>query len=177
MTPFKRLLPHPWLSLFVFVLWLLLNNSLSGGQIVLALIIALLMPRMTSGFWTIRARIASPAALFGYVLIVLYDIVVANFTVARQVLGRNATLTPAFFRIPLDLTNPLAISVLANTITLTPGTVSCQVDEEARTLLVHALHTDDPLAEATAIKQRYEARLMRIFASPCTSGNAQEESA
>lgn len=177
MSPFKRLLPHPWLSLIVFALWLLLNNSMSAGQIVLALVVALIIPRMTSGFWTIRARIASPSALFGYVLIVLYDIVVANFTVARQVLGRNAALTPAFFRIPLDLTNPLAISVLANTITLTPGTVSCQVDEEARTLLVHALHTNDPEAEAMAIKHRYEARLMRIFASPCTSVDAQEESA
>jgi len=162
----NRVLPHPLLSLIVFALWLLLNNSIAPGQIVLAVIIALILPRVTTGFWTMKAHVASPAALLGYIGIVVYDIIAANFTVARQVLGRNAALRPAFFRVPLDLDNPLAISVLANTITLTPGTVSCQVDENRHQLLVHALHTDDPDGEIAAIKQRYEARLKRIFVSP-----------
>lgn len=169
----NRVLPHPLLSLIVFALWLLLNNSIAPGQIVLAALVGLILPRGTSGFWTLKAHVAAPGALLAYIAIVVYDIILANFTVARQVLGRNDRLRPAFFRVPLTLDNPMAISVLANTITLTPGTVSCQVDENNHCLLVHALHTDDPAAEIAAIKQRYEARLQRIFlnASPHSLGD------
>lgn len=164
MNPVQRhLLPHPFLSGVVLILWLLLNNSLSAGQIVLGIIVALAIPRLTTGFWTPRSHPVAPAALLGYVGIVLIDILLANFTVARQVLGRSRVLKPAFFHVPLALESPMAISILANTITLTPGTVTCQVDEEQRRLLVHALHTEDPAEEAATIKSRYEARLLHIF--------------
>ena len=66
-------------------------------------------------------------------------------------------------RVPLELTHPTAITLLATIITTTPGTVSCVVDEERREILVHALDCDDPAALAAQIKQRYEAPLREIF--------------
>jgi multicomponent K+:H+ antiporter subunit E len=65
--------------------------------------------------------------------------------------------------VPLALTHPTAITLLAAVITTTPGTVSCVVDEERRQILVHALDCDDPAALAAQIRQRYEAPLMEIF--------------
>lgn len=66
--------------------------------------------------------------------------------------------------IPLDIRTPEAITVLAGTITLTPGTVSCDLSECGHALLVHCLHAPEPDSVVTDIKTRYELRLKEIFA-------------
>lgn len=70
----------------------------------------------------------------------------------------------AWIAVPIELTSPEAISMLAGTITLTPGTVVTDVSACGRVLLVHCLHAPDPDAVREEIKTRYEARLKRIFA-------------
>ena len=74
--------------------------------------------------------------------------------------------TPSSFRIivPLRLKQPEAITMLAGTITLTPGTVSADLSDQGHSLLVHVLHTDDADAVREDIITRYEARLLEIFA-------------
>ncbi|MEL6702421.1 MAG: Na+/H+ antiporter subunit E, partial [Pseudomonadota bacterium] len=102
--------------------------------------------------------------MVSYAIIVLWDILVANVQVAWIVLTvPNSKLKPAWISIPLDLKTPEAITVLAGTITLTPGTVSADLSDEGHCLLVHVLHTDDADAERDTIKSRYEARLKEIF--------------
>jgi multicomponent K+:H+ antiporter subunit E len=66
-------------------------------------------------------------------------------------------------QVPLDLTNELAVSLLANTICLTPGTVSAQLSPDQQTLLVHALDCTDPELLIHTIKTRFEAPLKEIF--------------
>ena len=75
----------------------------------------------------------------------------------------NAKLKPAWIIIPLELRQPEAITVLAGTITLTPGTVSADLSDRGHSLLVHVLHTDDPDSVRDEIKSRYERRLQEIF--------------
>ena len=102
--------------------------------------------------------------MLSYALLVLWDIIIANIQVAWIVLTRpNAKLRPAWVVIPLDLQQPEAITVLAGTITLTPGTVSADLSEEGHSLLVHALDAPNPDAIRDEIKNRYERRLMEIF--------------
>jgi multicomponent K+:H+ antiporter subunit E len=96
---------------------------------------------------------------------VLWDIVAANFQVARLILfRRNRDLRSRWLVVPLELRSAEAITTLAGTISLTPGTVSADVAADGRSLLVHALDVADDAAEVARIKSRYEARLMRIFA-------------
>ena len=82
---------------------------------------------------------------------------------ARLILGRPRNLRPAFVVVPLDVRHDLAISLLANTISLTPGTVSAQLSEDRQSLLVHALDIDDQDALVATIKPRYEVPLKEIF--------------
>lgn len=65
--------------------------------------------------------------------------------------------------VPLDLTAPEAITALAGTITMTPGTLSADLSADGKALLVHCLETDDPEGVVATIKQRYERRLKEIF--------------
>ena len=161
----KRLLPHPILTLALAVLWVLLSNSLSPGAILMGLLLGWLIPLFTLRFWPDRVIIRHPFTLLRFGGVVLYDIVVANLTVARLILGRPSRLHPAFVEVPLDLTSDLAISLLANTICLTPGTVSAQLSPDRRHLLVHALNSRDDAALIATIKQRYEAPLKEVFES------------
>lgn len=160
----RRLLPHPALSLAVALIWLLLVNRFAWGSLVFALALGLVIPIVTEPYWPGRARLRSPLRILGYLGIVIHDIVKANIDVARIVLFMpKADLCPCWLVVPLELTAPEAVAVLMGTITLTPGTVSCDLAEDGSALLVHALHCPDPTATVDEIKTRYEARLKEIF--------------
>ena len=160
----RRILPHPVLSLVVALVWMLLVNRFAWGSLIFAAVLGLLVPVVTAPYWPGRARIGSPGRILGYLGIVIHDIVKANIDVARIVLFKpKAQLRPCWLVVPLDLTTPEAITVLMGTITLTPGTVSCDLAEDGSALLVHALHCPDPPAMVDEIKTRYEARLKEIF--------------
>lgn len=159
----RRLLPHPLVSLVLVVVWLTLNHSLEPGHIALALLLAWLLPWFTQTFWTYPVRIRGWLPLVRYAFVVLWDITLSNITTTRLILGSPRKLQPAFFELPLDLTNPIAITVLANTITLTPGTVSADIAPDRSCILIHGLHVPDIEQAIALIKSRYEAPLQEIF--------------
>ena len=161
-----RLLPHPLLTLVLMLVWLLLVNSAAPGSILLGLGLGWAIPQFTRRFWPEPVRIHRPLTLARFVGRVLGDIVIANLTVARLILEQPGKLRPAFVVVPLALRSELALSLLANTISLTPGTVSARLTLDRRYLLVHALDTTDADQLAATLKRRYEAPLREIF-EPC----------
>ncbi len=159
----RRWLPHPLLSLTLFIVWLLLMNSISPGSILFALLLAVLVPLFSQAFWPEPLRIRRPLLLIRYGLRLLWDIVIANLHVARLILGPTARLRPAFIRMPIELHDEFAITLLASAVSLTPGTVAADISVDRRTLLIHALDVDDSDALVAQIKQRYETPLQEIF--------------
>jgi len=161
----RSLLLHPALSALLLIVWLLLANSVTGSDLVLGATLSLILPKVTAPFWPDRPRLRFSGALIAFLAVVLFDIVAANFHVARVILfRRDRDLRARWLVISIELTTPEAITVLAATISLTPGTVSSDVSADGRALLVHALNVEDETAEIARIKRRYEARLLRIFA-------------
>lgn len=159
----NRLLPQPLFSLFLLLVWLLLVNTVAAGHVLLGALLAVILPLLTSRFWPGRPRIHSPWKLLRYIAVLLWDIGLANLTVASLILGPKRRLRPAFIHLPLELENEFAIAVLASTISLTPGTVSADLSIDRKTLLIHALDAEDEAALIAAIKQRYEKPLQEIF--------------
>ena len=160
----RRLFPHPYLTLLLALIWMLLVNEVKLGSLVMAAVLGALIPLVTASYWPDQPRVRNLPAMVGYVAIVLCDIVRSNFTVARIVLFMPADrIRSAWITVPLDLRSPEAISLLAGTITMTPGTLTADMSACGRALLIHALHAPDPDAVRREIKTRYEARLKRIF--------------
>lgn len=161
---YRWLIPHPLLTLILAVVWILLQNEVTAGMVVFGIILGIIIPWMTSIWWPDTPKGFRLGKMVLYSFMVIWDIIVANMQVAWIVLTvPNSKLKPAWIVIPLELRQPEAITVLAGTITLTPGTVSADLSDEGHSLLVHVLHTDDPDAERDAIKDRYERRLLEIF--------------
>lgn len=159
-----RFFPHPGLSSMLVLVWLLLLNDLSVGGLVLGILFGILVPLLTGPFWPKQPRISFGWPLAGYLAVVVWDIAIASFQVARLILFRpSGDLRSRWLVIPLDLRSPEAITTLAGTISLTPGTVSADISADGRALLVHALDVVDEVSEVARIKRRYEQRLLRIF--------------
>ncbi len=160
----RRWLPFPLLSLCLLAMWLLLNQSVSPGQILLGAILSVI------GGWLLRAvqapkqSIRNPLAIIRLFFIVLLDIVRSNIAVARIVLGpRNPHITSGFMNIPLDLRNNYGLTVLACIITATPGTVWVNFNSANGQLLIHVLDLVDEQAWIDTVKGRYERLLLEIF--------------
>lgn len=161
---FRWLMPHPLLTLILAIVWVLLQNDVTAGMVVFGIILGILIPWATSIWWPDTPQGFRMGKMVSYSFIVIWDIVVANIQVAWIVLTvPNSKLKPAWIVVPLELKQPEAITVLAGTITLTPGTVSADLSDQGHSLLVHVLHTDDPDGVRDEIKERYERRLLEIF--------------
>jgi multicomponent K+:H+ antiporter subunit E len=157
------LFPKPLLSVFVFLTWLALVGTLAPAHVLLAALLALVVPQFTRRFAPEDFGARRPVLALRLVGVVLWDVVIANIAVARLVVGPTARLFPAFVEVELDMDHPFATALLASIVTMTPGTVSVDARPAERRLLVHALHTGDPAAVAADIKTRYEAPLKEIF--------------
>lgn len=161
----KKILPHPGLTLLLIVTWLMLVNEFKWGSLVFGALLGIILPLLTAPYWPDRPLVRNWWAVAEYVLIVLHDIVKSNVIVAMIVLFRRRdSLRSRWVTIPLDLTSPEAITVLAGTITMTPGTLTADISADGRVLLIHCLDAPDPDAVRDDIKARYESRLKRIFA-------------
>lgn len=159
-----RLFPHPMLSLTLLLVWFALVNTVTLGHLLLGGFLGIVIPIMTSPYWPGRPKLRRPLGMAGYVLLVLWDIVLANIEVAKVILfTKPDEVRSHWIVVPLDLTSPEAITVLAGTITMTPGTISTMLAADGSCILVHCLHVDDPDAVRDEIKDRYERRLKEIF--------------
>ncbi len=157
-------LPMPWLSLAIVGLWLVLVSAFTLNSLLMGALVAVAIPLATQRFWPDRPVLARPLKAVGFFGMVCGDIITANFELAVLILGPIGRIRPQFVEVPLDIDDPFIATILASIVSLTPGTVSVDIDREARVLLVHAFNATDAAAVAAAIKQRYERPLKEIFA-------------
>jgi len=139
--------------------WVTLTGEVSPGNVVFALAlgagaVALGRPLGSGGF--ARPRLVR---LLGFGLHFLGQLALANVRVARAVLAPLSRLRPAIVAVPLSLDRDAEIALLANLLTLTPGTLSLEVSEDRRTLYVHALGVDDPEVLRREIREGFERRI------------------
>ncbi|UIF84603.1 Na+/H+ antiporter subunit E [Cupriavidus sp. UYPR2.512] len=160
----QRLLPHPWLSLILMIMWLLLTNSLAPGHWLLGALLGWAIGRLADRWLVLGAfRLSRPDLILRLSIHVLFDIVKANVEVAIMVLGPTARLRPAFIVVPLDVEHELATTALISIVSLSPGTLCAELSDDRRALLVHVLDLEEEAALVGLIKSRYETPLKEIF--------------
>ncbi len=158
----RRLLPYPFLTLALFLMWVLLTGF-SPGHILLGGLVAVLVSRAMLALKPEDTGFKSSLAVFRLAGLVSADIVRSNIAVARIVLFRRAERKSGFLHLPIDLRNPHALAVLAIIITATPGTLWVQHDAHRHDILIHVLDLVDEEEWIRLIKDRYERLLMEIF--------------
>ena len=155
----------PVLTGALLVMWLLLNDSLSLGHVLLGLLFAVALAWSSGALRPLTPRIRQAHLALVLLAFVLRDIVRSNIGVARIVLGSSGgrEVHSGFVKIPLDLTDPHGLAVLAGIVTATPGTVWVDHDAATSTLTLHVLDLKSETEWINWIKDRYEKLLMEIF--------------
>ncbi|WP_210639187.1 Na+/H+ antiporter subunit E [Pseudomonas sp. Tri1] len=160
----KRLFPAPWLSLALWLLWLVLNLSLSAGHLLLGAALGLLAPLMMRPLRPRPIRIRRPWVVLRLFLLVGRDVLASNLTVAWGVL--NAGRRPPrsrFIKVPLDLRDANGLAALSMITTVVPGTVWSELALDRSILLMHVFDLQDEASFIAHFKATYERPLTEIF--------------
>lgn len=162
----KRWLPSPPLSLALFVVWLLLNQSLALATLLLAAVLAVAVPLLTRRLRPATVRMRRPGVALRLTGAALFDMLLSALTVARLLLTRRTkAIDSHFLLVPLELRDPNALAVLSMICCLTPGTAWGELSLDRSALLLHVFDVEDDQVFITMIKTRYERPLMEIFES------------
>ena len=160
----RRWLPFPLMAAALLIMWLLVNESVAPGAILLGGLVSLVGAQALALLDPPKAKFRRPRAALRLALVVLVEIVRSNNAVARIILRRGGgDRKSGFVRIPLDMRNPYGLAALACIITATPGTLWVEYDSARSTMLLHVLDLIDEEIWVRIIKDSYETRLMEIF--------------
>ena len=160
----KKILPAPLVSFGLFVVWLLLNRSLSPGHQLLALLLALGLPVLFKELRPQKVRVRHLGTVLRLCWTVVVDTTQSNIAVLRfLLLPRTRRHSADFVKIPLELRDPNGLAVLAMIVCITPGTVWAELSRDRSMLMLHVLEVHDREAIVQHVQTRYERPLMEIF--------------
>ncbi len=153
--------------LVLLFIWLLLTWSLQWQELLVGVFIALVAQLLMGDIFPVGAvKILNPVRFFWlvvYAIVFIGYVIKANFDVAYRVLNIHLPIKPGIVKVRTKLKTDMARTFLANSITLTPGTLS--IDIVGNRLYVHWINivSADPEKETEIIVRRFEKLLERIF--------------
>lgn len=161
----KRWFPLPLTSVLLFLGWLLINQSLSPGQLLLATLVAVFLPLLFKPLQPLKDPVIyRPMALISLLTMAMVEIVRSCFNVSRIIMFRKSEgIQSQFIRIPLDLKDSYGLALLSCLINITPGTVWVEIMPDSGELSLHVFDLHDEKWWIDTIKSRYERPLMLIF--------------
>ncbi|MGE7992724.1 Na+/H+ antiporter subunit E [Pseudomonas sp. NPDC089554] len=160
----SRFFPAPLLSVSLFFLWLLLNLSVSPGNLLLGALLGVLAPILMAPLRPQHAHVRRPLVIARLIGRVGIDVIASNLQVARTVLFMGSRPPrSAFVHIPLDLRDAHGLAALSMITTVVPGTVWSELALDRSVLLLHVLDLEDEAAFIEHFKHTYERPLREIF--------------
>jgi multicomponent Na+:H+ antiporter subunit E len=151
------------LHMMLAILWAMATGSLNLPSLMLGFLVAggvlhFAGPALGNPRYAVRAF-----RVVGLALFFLRELLVSSVRVAIDVLRPSLTMIPAVIAVPIELGDDAQITLLANLISLTPGTLTIDVSAEGSTLYVHAMYGDDPDGVRQHIQHEYERRIQEVF--------------
>ena len=143
--------------------WAAVSGSMSfatllTGFVIGALVLAVVGQAYGSSHYLQRLRrFVSLMAVF------FYELMRSSFQVAWEAITPHHRMKPAVLAVPIELENDISITVLANLVSLTPGTLSIDVSKDRKYLYVHAMYAEDAEAVRRSIRESFEGRVAEVF--------------
>lgn len=152
-----------FVNLLLALIWMFLTGSLTADTLVEGFIIGYLVLWLASPLYGPTTYFRKFREVISFVLFFLGELTIATLRVARVVIARDIDVCPGIIAVPLDVKSSLEITLLANLITLTPGTLALDVSSDRRVMYVHAMHVEDVEQFRAGIKQGFERRVRMLF--------------
>lgn len=151
------------LNIILAFTWMFLNGDLDFLNFVEGFVIGFMILLMSTYAEASRQYFIKFYKAISFIIYFIYELILANLKVAYDVITPRHRMNPAIIAVPLDLKSETGITMLANVITLTPGTLSLDVSSDKRILYVHAAYVNDKSAFIDEIKNGFEKKLLEIF--------------
>lgn len=154
-----------WLTLFL--IWLIANATLASETVIAGIVISAFIALAFAAFARVYSVIRwSPVVLYYYLIylsIFFIELIKANITVMRLVFSPRIDIKPGIVEIKTELKSPIGRLALANTITLTPGTLVVDIKDDS--LFIHCINvsTTDQIEATAEISGRFEKLLKNIY--------------
>ncbi|WP_206607747.1 Na+/H+ antiporter subunit E [Ferruginivarius sediminum] len=153
-----------WINLFVFhvlltIAWGFVTGSFAFVNLLAGFVLAYIALWLPSRLWGDVKYFRRLWLILRLIGIFFYELAISGFTVARMVMTPGLNFRSGIIAIPLDARNDFEITLFANLISLTPGTLSIDVSADRRTLYVHAMATEDPEADKKSMKEAFEENI------------------
>jgi multicomponent Na+:H+ antiporter subunit E len=155
------------LFIIVFIFWLLLTFSLSAANIITGIVAALITTAFFGKFFIDKFykffQLKRYYWFIVYLFIFIWEVLKANFDVAYRVIHPALPIKPGIVKVPLEVKSDIARTMLANSITMTPGTIT--VDIIGDDIFVHWIYvkSDKPEEYAREVSGRFEKYIKKIF--------------
>ena len=160
----SAILPHPLLSLGLFVASILMSASLGAPSLALAATAAVVLPHVMRLLGAEPVRVRRPLSILALAALVSVDVLRSNWAVAQIILaGRRKKRVSGFIHVPLELRDRYGLAVLAIILTSTPGTLWVEYEAATGRLLLHVLDLVDSNQLRAQIHNRYEVLLQEVF--------------
>lgn len=150
-------------NLLLALAWMAMAGSASWAHFVLGFVVSYLALAWLSSLVGHSGYFRKLPATIGFAFFIVWELILANLRVAYDVITPAANRSPAVIGVPLDVTTDAQITLLANLITLTPGTLSLEVSEDRKTLYIHAMFAEDREAFCREIKDGFERRVLELL--------------
>ncbi|ACI54172.1 multicomponent Na+:H+ antiporter subunit E [Rhizobium sp. BK619] len=150
-------------NLLLAIAWVAVTGSASLHNLVLGFLLAALSLAIIREPFGGKGYLRRASLVFSLALLFLKELSLSAWRVTLTILSPDMKLKPGIFAFPLTVTSDFEITLLANLITLTPGTLSVDVSTDRRTLYVHALDCSEPETAKRDIANGFERKIMEAF--------------
>jgi multicomponent Na+:H+ antiporter subunit E len=151
------------LNIVLTLVWVALSGEFGYGNYifgyVLGYFIIWVLGRKDDG----EKYVSIVPKLISFMAFFIWQVIIANLLVAFDVVTPHNYMTPGIVRVPLDAKGDFEITLLANFVSLTPGTLSLDVSTDKKVLYVHSMYIDSPESFIKNIKNGFERRLLEIL--------------
>lgn len=150
------------INLIIAMLWMFLSESYSPVSFLIGFIIGAILLFIFNRFFTGTFYLVRIYKVFVLCLIFIRELILSNIDIVKYVYKRQLDFEPGIFSMPIDVKKNWEITLLANLITLTPGTLSVAISEDRSQLFIHAMHIDTKEAAINDIKNTFEKAIMEV---------------
>lgn len=150
------------LNAVLAVMWMFLNSDWTVAGFLGGYIVGLLMIIMLRRFFERPIYLIKFWAIVKLLLIFFQELILSNITVIRQVLRPRLNIEPGIFALHTELETDFEVMLLANLITLTPGTVTLEISADQKKIYIHAMDIDQAKKEVRAAKRRFERAIKGV---------------
>jgi multicomponent Na+:H+ antiporter subunit E len=149
-------------NLVIALVWLPMTGSFSFANLLLGFAVGYLVLFMSPGMRR-TSYFRRVFSLVRFALFFLWEVLLSALRIAYDVVTPRHHMRPAVLGVPLDARTDAEIALLANLVTLTPGTLSLDVSEDRRFLYIHAMYVDDLDRVRFHVKRDFERRLLELL--------------